>query len=43
MFNKTKYRLLIREYMDKHQVSYTSAMHLIGLEHLSDEFNISMY
>ena len=43
MFDKTKYMLLIREYMDKHQVSYTSARHLIALEHISYDYNISMY
>ncbi len=29
MFNKTQYKLLIEEYMDKYDITYTSAMHLI--------------
>ena len=29
MFNKTQYKLLIDEYMDKYGITYTSAMQLI--------------
>ena len=29
MFNKTQYKLLIVEYMDKYGITYTSAMQLI--------------
>ena len=29
MFNKTEYELLIEEYMDKYDITYTSAVHLI--------------
>ena len=29
MFNKTQYKLLIEEYMDKYGITYTSAMQLI--------------
>ena len=29
MFNKTQYKLLIEEYMDKYGITYTSAMKLI--------------
>ena len=29
MYNKTQYKLLIAEYMDKYDITYTSAIHLI--------------
>ena len=29
MYNKTKYKLLIDEYMDKYDITYTSATQLI--------------
>ena len=29
MFNKTEYKLLIEEYMDKYDITYTSAKQLI--------------
>ncbi len=31
MFDKTQYKLLIEEYMDKYGITYTSATHLICL------------
>ena len=34
MFNKTQYKLLIEEYMDKYDITYTSAMHLICLHQI---------
>ena len=43
MFDKTQYKVLIREYMDKYQVSYTQAMQLMSMDQITDHFNISMY
>ena len=34
MFNKTQYKLLIDEYMDKYGITYTSAMQLICDHHI---------
>ena len=43
MFDKTQYKVLIREYMDKYQVSYTQAMQLMSMDQITERFNISMY
>jgi hypothetical protein len=43
MFDKTQYKVLIQEYMDKYQVSYTTARYLMSMDQITDHFNISMY
>ena len=43
MFDKTQYKLLIREYMNKYNVSYTAARQLMAMDQITDHFNISMY
>ena len=43
MFNKTQYKVLIQEYMDKYNVSYTTALQLMSIDQITDHFNISMY
>ena len=44
MFNKTEYKLLIEEYMDKYDITYTSAKQLIcnhQIKQIMMEKNIS--
>ena len=43
MFDKTQYKVLIHEYMDKYQVLYTAAMQLMSIDQITEHFNISMY
>ena len=43
MFDKTQYKLLIREYMNKYNVSYIAARQLMAMDQITDHFNISMY
>ena len=43
MFDKTQYKVLIQQYMDKYQVSYTTARQLMSMDQITDHFNISMY
>ena len=42
MFDKTQYKVLIKEYMDKYNVSYTSALQLMSMDQITEHFNISM-
>ena len=42
MFDKSQYKTLLQQYMDKYNVSYTSAIHLMALDLVSD-YNISIY
>ncbi len=41
MFDKTQYKLLIQEYMDKYRVSYTQALQLMSMDQITEHFNIS--
>ena len=43
MLDKTQYKVLINEYMEKYQVSYTQAIQLMSMDQITDHFNISMY
>ena len=43
MLDKTQYKVLIQEYMEKYQVSYTTARQLMSMDQITDHFNISMY
>ena len=43
MFDKTQYKVLIEQYMETYQVSYTSAIHLMSMDQITEHFNISMY
>ena len=43
MFDKTQYKVLIQQYMDKYIVSYTAARQLMSMDQITDHFNISMY
>ena len=43
MLDKTRYKVLIQQYMDKYNVSYTAATHLMAMDQITDHFNISMY
>ena len=43
MFDKTQYKVLIQQYMEKYQVSYTTARQLMSMDQITDHFNISMY
>ena len=43
MFDKTQYKVLIQQYMDKYQVSYTTARQVMSMDQITDHFNISMY
>ncbi len=36
MFDKTQYKLLIQEYMDKHDVSYTQAKQMITVDQIKE-------
>ena len=42
MFDKTQYKVLINEYMEKYQVSYTHAIQLMSMDQITNHFNISM-
>ena len=42
MFDKTQYKVLIQQYMDKYNVSYTAARQLMSMDRITDHFNISM-
>ena len=43
MFDKTQYKLLIQEYMDKYNVSYAAARQLMAMDQITDHFYISMH
>ena len=43
MFDKTQYKVLIQQYMDKYNVSYTAQRQLMSMDQITDHFNISMY
>ncbi len=43
MFDKTQYKVLIQNYMDKYNVLYTTAMQLMEMDQIPDHFKISMY
>jgi hypothetical protein len=43
MFDKTQYKVLIQQYMDKYNVSYTAANQLMSMDQITEHFNISMY
>ena len=42
MIDKAQYKVLIQQYMDKYQVSYTQAAHLLAMDQIDPFFNISM-
>jgi hypothetical protein len=42
MFDKTQYKVLIEQYMETYQVSYTSAIHLMSMDQITDDYNISI-
>ena len=42
MFDKTQYKVLIEQYMETYQVSYTSAIHLMSMDQITDNYNISI-
>ena len=42
MFNKTQYKVLINDYMEKYQVSYTQAIQFMSMDQITEHFNISM-
>ena len=43
MFDKTQYKVLIQEYMNKYNVSCTAASQLMAMDQITDHFNTSMY
>ena len=36
MLDKAQYKVLIKQYMDKYQVSYTGAVHLMAIDNIID-------
>ena len=42
MFDKTQYKVLIEKYMETYQVSYTFAIHLMSMDQITDDYNISI-